>query len=91
MSVYPQVYLALLKRMLQTAANSFFEHVYAPVCIYHMQEKLAFICYVLWPLILSPLVASFPAVCLDLTNSMSRKKPGLGPAHSNGKLTDVKS
>lgn len=38
MSVYPQVYLTLLKRMLRTAANSFFEHVYAPVSIYHMQE-----------------------------------------------------
>lgn len=60
MSVYPQVYLALLKRMLRTAANSFSEHVYAPVSIYHMQEELAFIGYVLWLLHLISPCSFFP-------------------------------
>jgi len=42
------------------AANSFFEHVYAPVSIYRMQEKLGFICYVLWLLHLISLCSFFP-------------------------------
>jgi len=93
MPVYPQVYLALSKRMLLTAVNSFFEHVYAPVSIHHMQEELAFICYVLGFFIWSPRVVSFPAVPLALTNSMSRNRPALGPAHTSShvELSDEKA
>lgn len=41
----------------------------------------------------SPHVVSFPAVQLDLTNSMSRNRRALGPAHVvfHGKLTDEKN
>lgn len=41
----------------------------------------------------SPHVVSSPAVLLDLTNSMSRNRPALGPAYivSCGKLTDGKA
>lgn len=93
MPVYPQVYLALSKRMLLTAVSSFFEHVYAPVSIHHMQEELAFICYVLGFFIWSPRVVSFPAVPLALTNSMSRNRPALGPAHTSShvELSDEKA
>ena len=92
MSVYPQVYLALLKRMLRTAANSFFEHVYAPVSITCKRSWLLSVtCFGFcnW----SPHVVSFPAVQLDLTNSMSRNRPALGPAHRafHGKSTDEKN
>lgn len=73
MSVYPQVYLALLKRTLLTAANSFFEHVYASLSIYHMQEDLAFICYVHSLLhLISP--CSFFSCCAARPDKLNVKK-----------------
>lgn len=93
LSILRFTWLYLSKRMLLTAVNSFFEHVYAPVSIHHMQEELAFICYVLGFFIWSPRVVSFPAVPLALTNSMSRNRPALGPAHTSShvELSDEKA
>lgn len=101
MSVYPKVYLALLKRMLQTAANFFFFWTCVWSCFYLSHTKQAgfyllmcsgFSCFLFfsfdffWPLC----VVSLSGVHLDLTNSMSRNSPALAIDHtvSHTKLTD---
>lgn len=93
MSVYPKVYLALLKMMLRTAANFFF--LFLNMC---MLLFLSIPCKtgwllsanVLWLFHLSLCVVSLRAVQLDLTNLMSRNCPVLDIDHTmlHTKLTD---
>lgn len=82
MSVYPKVYLALLKRMLQTAANFFFFNM-CMLLFLSIPCKTGWLLSVnvLWLFHLSLCVVSLPAVQLDLTNLLSRNSPALGIDH----------
>lgn len=92
-SVCPQVYLAVLKRMLRTSANFFLNMcMFLFLSITGKRSWLLSVMYFgfsVW----SPRVVFSLDVLLDLTNSMSRPRPALGPAHivCHGKLIDEKN
>lgn len=91
-SVCPQVYLALLNRMLRTSAIFFFFLNMCMLLFLSITGKRSWLFsatyfgFSIW----SPHVVFLPAVQLGLTNSMSRHRPALGSAHIafHGKLTD---